>query len=270
VLTKGKYEASTSQVLYWAGVPMFLTWSIIPLAYLSPLIDSTQAPYVNLTGMLSDVAYWVALSGSKFGVPFVGVLMLILLVMRSGVNSSRRLKEVGIIVLMVALFAGGGAAINEHVIKETLKIPRPNIVWLAGDSGHGPLGMTPKQFYEVGDKEARREPLEETLSQIPKPVVLSPEVEADWIEETGYSFPSGHAFSVMFFATFFLAMAATYLTTRRIWWFYALLPWALAVCYSRPILRVHTPLDITVGGFQGFILGMIAWAVTRAIIRKFN
>ncbi len=171
-------------------------------------------------------------------------------------------------MVVATVFAGGGATINEHIVKEELKVPRPNIIWLAGEDGSGPLGMTPTQFYETGDKEARRKPMTKVLSLESKPVALSPAIRADWIEETGYSFPSGHAFSAIFFATFLLMLATTYLTTRKIWWFYALLPWALAVCYSRPILRVHTPLDITVGGFQGLVLGFVAWAVARSLIRR--
>ena len=73
----------------------------------------------------------------------------------------------------------------------------------------------------------------------------------------------------MFVATFFLMTAATYLTTKRLWMFYALLPWALAVCYSRPILRVHTPIDITVGGLQGLVVGLVAWVIARTLIRRF-
>ena len=85
-----------------------------------------------------------------------------------------------------------------------------------------------------------------------------------WIEETGYSFPSGHSFSAMFFATFFLAMGVSHISTKRLRLFYLLLPWALAVCYSRPILRVHTPTDITVGGLEGLVLGFLAFLFVRA------
>jgi phosphatidylglycerophosphatase B len=152
-------------------------------------------------------------------------------------------------------------------IKYQLKIPRPNIVWLAGENGSGPLGMTAEDFYATGNKEAHRVPLTEVLSK--KPVPLSPVIEAHWIEETGYAFPSGHSFSAMFIATFFLMIAVTYLTSKRLWLFYLLLPWALAVCYSRPILRVHTPADITVGSFQGLAVGLLAWAITRSLIRRF-
>ena len=63
-------------------------------------------------------------------------------------------------------------------------------------------------------------------------------------------------------------LASTLLTSKRRWLFYALLPWAVAVCYSRPILRVHTPLDITVGSLQGLILGFIAWLIVRSLLTR--
>jgi membrane-associated phospholipid phosphatase len=72
----------------------------------------------------------------------------------------------------------------------------------------------------------------------------------------------------MFLATFFLMIGATYITTKRLWLFYTLPPWALAVCYSRSILRVHTPLDITVGGLLGLLAGFAAWEIFRTLMRR--
>jgi phosphatidylglycerophosphatase B len=250
-------------------VPAVVTWLLIPLTFLLPLVDSTRAPYFDLTNTFSQLAYWLSQSGGKLGVPIVAVSMLKLLITRRGMTFQRRWKETSIVVLIAVICGGGGAALNANIIKEQLKIPRPNIIWLAGESGFGPLGMTPEDFYESGDKEARREPLAKALNRVPRPVPLSSSIEAHWIEETGYSFPSGHAFSAMFFATFFLTIGARYLTRKRLWIFYALLPWALAVCYSRSILRVHTPTDITVGGLLGLAVGLLAWAVARTLIRRF-
>ncbi|MCU7959823.1 MAG: phosphatase PAP2 family protein [gamma proteobacterium symbiont of Bathyaustriella thionipta] len=48
-----------------------------------------------------------------------------------------------------------------------------------------------------------------------------------------------------------------------------LLPWALAVCYSRSLLRLHTPADILLGGLQGLLLGFIGWALTQYLKRRF-
>ncbi len=262
-----QHEATIKQVFLRAGVPAILTWLLVPLTFLIPLIDSTKEPYFDLTQPFSQFAYWISHSGGKFGVPFIALTMLILLVTRGGISFQRRWNEASIIILIIAICAGGGALFNEHFIKAQLKVPRPNIVWLAGENGSGPLGMTAKDFYATGNKEARRVPLEKAISK--NPVPLSPAIKAHWIEETGYAFPSGHSFSAMFFATFFLMLAATYLTTRRLWLFYLLLPWALAVCYSRTILRVHTPADITVGSLQGLAIGILAWAITRSLIRRF-
>jgi len=269
VSNSARHEASIEQVLLRAAVPAIVTWSFIPLTFMLPTVDSTRSPYFDLTQTFSQLAYWLSQSGGKLGVPIVAVMMLMLLVTREGITSQRRWKESSVVVLIAVFCAGGGAALNENIVKAQLKIPRPNIIWLAGDNGSGPLGMTPDDFYASGDKEARRKPLAKVLRSVPVPVALSSSIEAHWIEETGYSLPSGHSFSAMFFATFFLTMAATYLTTKRLWMFYALLPWALAVCYSRPILRVHTPTDITLGGLQGLALGLVAWAIARTLIRRF-
>ena len=102
------------------------------------------------------------------------------------------------------------------------------------------------------------------LETEPPPVELAPAVRRHWIQETGYSFPSGHSFAAVLFATFFLAMGVSYTRAPRVWLFYLLLPWALAVCYSRLILWVHTPTDVTFGGLGGLVLGFVAFLVVRA------
>lgn len=262
------HEATSEHVFLRAGVPVIVTWSLIPLAFVLPMVDSTRAPYFDLSGVFSQLAYWLSQSGGKTGAPIVAVLMLTLLVTRGGITIQRRWKETGVIVLIVAICAGGGAALNEYFVKEQQRIPRPNIIWLAGERGSGPLGMTSEDFYQSGNKEARSKTLAKVIRSVPVPVPMSSSIESHWIEETGYSLPSGHAYSAMFFTTFFLAIAATYLPTKRLWMFYSLLPWALAVCYSRPILRVHTPTDITLGGLQGLAVGLVAWATARMLIRR--
>ena len=264
------YEATIEQVFLQAGVPVILTCFFIFLTFVLPLVDSTRAPYFDLTQKLSQRAYWLSQSGGKIGATGVAVSMLTLLVICRGITFQRRIQEICIIMLIAAICAGGGSALNEYIVKEQIKIPRPNIIFLAGENGSGPLGMTPEGFYENGNNEARRKLLEKVLNSEPRPVPLSSSIKAHWIETTGYSFPSGHSFSAMFFATFFLMIAATYLTTKKLWMFYALLPWALAVCYSRSILRVHTPIDISVGGLLGLAVGLVAWAVARTLIRRLS
>ena len=99
---RARHEATTPQVCLRSGVPAIVTWSLIPLTFRLPLVDSTRAPYFDLTGTFSQ------------------------LITRSGITVQRRLKEVSVVVLI--------AALNEYILKESLKIPRPNIVWLAGEA----------------------------------------------------------------------------------------------------------------------------------------
>ena len=263
MVSKGaRNETATRRVILRAGIPAILSFSLIPLAFIFPLVDAARAPYIDLTGIFSHLAYWLSQSGGKYGAPFVAVSMLAIFVAQRSITSKRKWKETGVIVLVAAICAGGGAALNEHVLKPLLKVPRPNIIWLAGEMGSGPLGMTPEVFYESGGKEVRRE----LLAAVPLP--LSPVIKAVWIDATGYSFPSGHAYSAMFLAVFFLSIGVTYLTKKRSGIFYVLLPWALAVCYSRSILRVHTPADITAGGALGLMVGIAAWILARRLIRS--
>lgn len=268
------HEPSNREIFNQAGIPIILTWLLIPLSFFLPIVDSTTPPYFDLSQETMNLVYWVSESGGKFGAPIIAMLALFVLINRDGIGSTQKIKEASIIILTASVFAGGGASINEHFIKEKLEIPRPNISWLAGEGGIGALGMSAEHFYATGDKEARRVYLTSALQQgsqsDSRPIHLTPLIEAHWIEETGYSFPSGHAFSAMFFATFLLLIGTTYITSRRLWALYLLLPWALAVCYSRPILRVHTPTDISIGGLQGLLIGLLAWAIARALIRRMS
>jgi len=70
-----RHEATIERVLLRAGVPAILTWALIPLTFVLPLVDSTRAPYFDLTQTFSQLAYWLSQSGGKYGVPIVAVSM---------------------------------------------------------------------------------------------------------------------------------------------------------------------------------------------------
>jgi hypothetical protein len=52
-----RHEASIEQVLLRAAVPAIVTWSIIPLTFMLPTVDSTRSPYFDLTQTFSQLAY---------------------------------------------------------------------------------------------------------------------------------------------------------------------------------------------------------------------
>jgi phosphatidylglycerophosphatase B len=246
-----------------------LPWIMLPavalpaLTFVVPGLNPFTPPHFDLTGPPALGAYWVAESGGKRGIPMLGLALTAVLVSRRGLTCKQRVIEAAVIVLVVTALLGGGAYLNEHVVKPTFAVPRPNIIELAQTPAEAPtLKMSAAAFYGLPDH-ARGPYLNEVLTpQVP----LHERVRSHWIAETGYSFPSGHSFSAMMFATFFLAMGLSHFSGKRLWPFYLLALWAVAVCFSRPILRVHSPTDICVGAVEGAVAGVLAFLLVRCVL----
>jgi phosphatidylglycerophosphatase B len=268
-MSKERDENGKRYALRYAVLPTVATWLLIALTFILPAIDSTRPPYIDLAGSVAEIAYWIAWSGSNVGAPVLALIMILAFVGLRPINAAARCKEALIIAFVATAFAGGGATLNENILKTDLKVPRPNVVLLARENGTGPLGMTAEQFYRIDTSASRSEAMADALALKSMPMPVGPLVASHWIEETGYSFPSGHAFAAMLIASLFLALAASNLPAGNPGFFYLLLPWALAVCYSRTILRVHTPTDITIGGVQGIVAGLVAWLLVRKLLRRF-
>lgn len=215
---------------------------------------------LDLRGSAALSAYWIAESGGPFGLPPILALAVALLVTRPGLSTRRRARELVTSVGLIVLLLGGVAWVNEHVIKPAFAVPRPNIEELADG---GALGQSAEDFYDVGDKEARRGVLKRILHAHFDRIALAPAIRAHWIQETGYSFPSGHATAAFTTATLLMGLGLLALSGWRRWAMGLVLPWAVLVCWSRPVLRVHSPLDVSVGSAQGIVLGLvgvlIAW-----------
>lgn len=263
----------TAVVLNKLVFPVLFMLLILLLSWSDMIINILQAPYNGLNSKYTELALWFSDSGHFPFVALVGLFFLLILISRQDLSNRTRLFVVMYTVFISVVLAGGGAWLNENIIKNNFKYPRPNIEYLAGENGNGALGVTAKEFYQGTDiknrnKLQRSDILQKVLNQQSLPVTLSAGVRDHWINETGYSFPSGHSFAAMFFASFFLTLGLSCLSGWRKYAFYLLLPWAAAVCYSRLVLRVHTPLDITVGGLEGLFLGLGGFLLFRFFMKK--
>jgi phosphatidylglycerophosphatase B len=238
--------------------------ALLTLTYVVPLLNPYRRPHLDLTGPFAVAAYWVAESGGTMGIPLIGIALTALLVCRSGVARKQRASEVVVIVLAVAFLLGGAAFLNEHVVKPFFAVPRPNVIELATTPSGAPvLGMSAEAFYAMPSKASRSA----YLSKILAPTLgMDERIRGHWIAESGYSFPSGHSFSSMMFATFFLGMGLSTFSGRWRWLFYLSVPWAVAVCVSRPLLRVHSPTDVCVGGLEGIVVGILAFLLVQRIL----
>jgi phosphatidylglycerophosphatase B len=238
---------------------------VVPAALLLP--GSFLLPKLPLDGSLAQFVYWLSESGGKPGIPVVAAVLLTVLLTRPGFAAAPRVREAIVLVVSLGLVVGLAAVLNEHVVKPGFAVPRPNIKTMAE---RDVLGTTPDAFYALGDKDARRLYLAERV-KTPEFVTayrLHPAVLGHWVHETGFSFPSGHSLASMTFATYFLALALWLLKGPRAWIFFALPTWGVLVCYSRVLLTVHSPTDVSVGGGEGVLIGVAGFVLARWLSGK--
>ena len=210
---------------------------LLPAFLLSPKIPGDD-------GLLR--LWWgLSLSASKYGLVWTALVFFLMLGMP--------VRSLARVLLPVLLMIGAGAWVNEHLLKPAVAQPRPNIVFLTSAAAGPVLPEGAGAFYDLPDKASRSRRLAQALGTAPLPLPVL--LREHWTEETGYSFPSGHAFA----ATALAAWLSLWVICggRRSWLLPVFWGWMLAVCYSRIELGVHRPVDIAAGAVEGLTLVML-------------
>ena len=89
-------------------------------------------------------------------------------------------------------------------------------------------------------------------------VDIDKKIQAHWVEEAGFSFPSGHTFNAFLF-TMVISYAIYFNRNRpklRKLFFIPFI-WVLGVGVSRVALGAHTALDVSAWACLGILLGML-------------
>ena len=228
------------------------------------LVGTLLLPAIPLDGALAVAAVRVADAGSVYVVPFLALGVIVLLTSRGGLPPRRRAFEFFALAGLLMVLLGGGSLFNEHLLKPVLGVARPNAVALEES---GTLGTSIESYYSMSSKSERSTYLKEILEN-PEFTgeKMAPVVRDHWIAESGYSLPSGHTLSAFTLLTF--ALLATKETAGNVHYAVAclLVPWALAVSYSRVLLRVHWPNDVIVSGMAGILLGIGLFTLSRRLL----
>lgn len=228
-------------------------------------LDPAADPKIDLTGTVALIAWVFAESGQTLGIVTIATVLGVVLVTRPGLSRRSRLVELAVMIAVSLLVLYGGKLLNDHVVKTAIGVARPNIVQL---SELGVLGMDVDSFYEMSQA-SRSEHLDSIKTESGfGELVMRPEVRDHWVKETAFARPSGHSLASLTFATFFVSMALSSLSGWRRWPFYLLVPWAVFVCLSRTVLRVHWPADILIGGLAGIAVGVGGFVLARLLLHK--
>ena len=234
-------------ILYTA---LFALALLIGVVYFIPVAFTACSP--NSWWCL--IAYWFSNSGGP-----IGFLALLLITGLFYASTAQSIKEKAIVffkaVFALVLFFAALAFLNENYTKHILKAQRPSHLYMLNQAG---LNRSIDSLYQL-EKENRKQYFSQLIKNNPlKFKQIDPDIQHHWIDEAGFSFPSGHTFNAFLFAMI-LAYAIRYNRGRPALRRLYVVPflWAVSVGISRVAMGVHSALDVSVGAALGISIGFL-------------
>lgn len=201
-------------------------------------------------------AFWIGLTNIG-GTVGVGITILIIAIVWSFTyqGTLKRLLKAFMLIVFLGAVIGATAFLNEHLIKEQLCVHRPSIELLQKE-----YGFNANEFYQQEGKELRRAYVQDYLKtegidiKNDQHQSISNLIKKVWIKEAGYSFPSGHTVTVFLMMSLLSYIFLKYFKRKHVWVVCLLFLWAVIMAYSRVVIGVHTPLDVTFGALWGSLI----------------
>ena len=158
-------------------------------------------------------------------------------------------------VLSLILFFGTLAFINERYTKPILKSQRPSHLYMLKQTG---LSNSIDSLYTLNKKD-REQFFADLIKNNPMQFeAIDPKIQEHWVEEAGFSFPSGHSFNAFLFAM--ILSYAIHVNQFRPGWrklFFVPFVWAFLVAVSRVALGAHSAKDVCAGAALGIVVGTL-------------
>lgn len=227
----------TSLIFY--TVLLAVVWSL-PLAFTACSIGSKWC----------YAAYWLTESAGKYGTLVIVLISGYLYTIRLATRPEKIkafAKVVCVLLAVLAVFA----FVNEHLTKKLLRSPRPSHAYILNEAGRA---INLDSLYQL-EKEQRQAVFNGLIQASPVlTATIDKKVLDHWVEEAGYSFPSGHSFNAFLLASI---LAFGIRQTRFKKWFFLPFVWACCIAVSRVAIGAHTALDVSVGAAMGGSLGLL-------------
>jgi len=216
-----------------------------------------------------DTNFWYFLSesGGVYGTTFLVTLLCVVFAVRRQTWPKKLASFVGSFGFF-ALVLGGIAYTNEYGLKPLLRKPRPSHRYLLSSPGQQDTSLL-QQYYQH-EVTQRRVYLQQFIRANPEKVkAISPRVLNHWVQEAGYSFPSGHAQNAFLLGSILVFWLWRVLPPQKSYWLIVPITWAVLVCLSRVALGVHTETDVALGAASGLVLAYI-FSLTGLLNRLFG
>lgn len=209
-------------------------------------------------------AYWATQSAGKFGT--LGVVLVTSTFYATRFQGRRKkilifLRSFLILSGLLATFA----FVNEHVIKPAAGFARPSHAFILKQTKSNVNLDSLYRLTEINRRAYFKNVLDSDTVNFKS---IDKRILDHWVEEAGYSFPSGHSFNAFLLASI-LAFSIYQSEHRKMKYLYFLpLLWALLVALSRVAVGAHSPLDVSFGAAMGLIIShlLLSNRLTRDLI----
>ncbi len=213
----------------------------------------------------SDVwtPFWNAVTETGgFSAGIILLLILILILVKHFKINSGKISNLNYFLSIVFLIFVFSMGLSQIYLKDYFKKPRPYQLYFVGK---GILANKGEQFFSMPGKEKSKflEDMTRKNTELLNEVYLP--VLNNWIYDSGFSFPSGHAQTSFYFAVIFSYVFIKIFKKEKK--YFGLFPfiWAILVSLSRVILGFHYPVDIAAGALAGMTSGFIAISLPVSI-----
>ncbi|WP_051690816.1 phosphatidylglycerophosphatase B [Photorhabdus australis] len=225
--------------------PIVVATLILLLPSVAVLVEGWQWQPMKESQWL-EILYWITDTSAVPWAYWVSLFFIFWLLLLFRIPAKRGI--ILVVIVTAGLLMGQGIKI---LIKNTVKEPRPYVVWLAKNY-QVPTG----EFYQYQRKQ-RAKLLEQHLKtdhRIPQWQLIH------WKNETGYAFPSGHT---LFAASWSLLLVGFLWPRRRYILSSIVTIWAVSVLISRMALGMHWPQDLIVSTLISAALAMVMCYLTE-------
>jgi phosphatidylglycerophosphatase B len=208
--------------------------------------------------------FWTTQSAGRIGTIYVVIAACIFFAVGQRTARGKALVFIRSLLALIVVLSSF-AYLNEHLIKTSVRIARPSHTFMVRntkfnsklDSIYGLADNNKKVFFR---NLVSSDPV--TFGAIDERIL------DHWVEEMGYSFPSGHSFNAFLLAGIIAFGIYQNTSKRRRWLCVIPLLWASLVALSRVAVGAHSALDVSVGSAMGLILSntLMSFRFTRELI----
>lgn len=199
---------------------------------------------------LAPFWYRITLTGGVCGGMVIIFFILIYLFIHFRKNSEK-MRSIYFLLGMITFIEILSAGATLYCFKDIFQYPRPSQLYFVEK---GFIENSGKEYFVMPPDEKRkylREILAENSNKLEN---IYPPILNSWINDNGFSFPSGHAQTSFLLGT--IIAFVIYKTYSKKYYFLIPLIWAILVAVSRVVIGVHYPIDVSAGAFIGLITGL--------------